>query len=96
MAKKDEAFRLFDEGKVPSSPEMEGRSRYDYYYEWQKSEGGATPSSAPMSEAKVKSGEAKGKVISELEMIAEPTEEVNGEAVLGDSLAGSFGKRFAF
>ena len=89
MTKKDEAFRLFDEGKVPSSPEMEGRSRYNYYYEWQKSEGGATPSSAPMSEAKVK-------VISELEMIAEPTEEVNGEAVLGDSLAGSFGKRFAF
>ena len=40
--------------------------------------------------------EAKVKVISELEMIAEPTEEVNGEVVLGDSLAGSFRKRFAF
>ena len=94
MTKKDEAFRLFDEGKVPSSPELKallpkGRSRYNYYYEWQRSEGGATPSSAPTSEA-------KGKVISELEMIAEPTEEVNGEAVPRDSLAGSFDKRFAF
>ena len=82
--------------KTTISPELKGRSRYNYYYEWQKSEGDATPSSAPISEAKVKSGEAKVKVISELEMIAEPTEEVNGEAVLGDSLAGSFGKRFAF
>ncbi len=52
--------------------------------------GGATPSSAPMSEAKVKSGEAKVKVISELEMIAEPTEEVNGERSWGTAWPGAF------
>lgn len=77
MTKKDEAFGLFDEGKIPNSPELKGRSRYNYYYQWQKSGGSATLSPRP-------SEEAKGKVISELEMIAEPMEEVNGEAILVD------------
>ena len=59
MNRKQQAFALFDEGKTVRSPEvkdlkLKSQSRYNYYYEWQKSEGGATPSSAPMSEAKVK------------------------------------------
>ena len=59
--KKEQAFALFSEGKTTSSPEVKGlklksQSRYNYYYEWQKSKGGATPSSAPSGEAKGKDG----------------------------------------
>ncbi len=58
MTKKDEAFRLFDEGKTALSPEvkafkLKSQTRYNYYLEWQKG-GGITPSSSP-------SGKAKGK-----------------------------------
>ena len=66
MTKKDEAFALFEEGKTALSPEvkalkLKSQSRYNYYYEWQKTKGGITPSSAPSGEAKGKSREAKGK-----------------------------------
>ncbi len=88
MNKKDKAFELFDEGKNPSSPEvkvlkLKGSTKYNYYSEWLKKRGDALPSSGTAGEAKAKSGGAKvkGKVISELEMLAEPMEEVNGEAV---------------
>lgn len=79
MSKKDKAFELFDEGKTTSSPEvkelkLKGATRYNYYAEWQKAGGVASPSPKAISEAKV-----KGKVVSELKMIAEPKEEVNEE-----------------
>jgi vacuolar-type H+-ATPase subunit I/STV1 len=45
MSKKDEAFRLFDEGKKPSDPEVKAlglsaKTRYNYYQEHKKSLGG--------------------------------------------------------
>ena len=62
MTKKDEAFRLFAEVSLAFSPEvkalkLKSQSRYNYYYEWQKTKGGNTPSSAPSGEAK---GEEQG------------------------------------
>lgn len=44
MSKKDRAFKLFDEGKTPISLEvkdlkLKGSTRYNYYYDWQKSRG---------------------------------------------------------
>jgi len=66
LTKKEAAFRLFAEGSLAFSPEvkalkLKSQSRYNYYYEWQKTKGGITPSSAPSGEAKGKSREAKGK-----------------------------------
>ena len=45
VTKKEEAFKLFDEGKTALSPEvkdlkLKSQTRYNYYYEWQKSNGG--------------------------------------------------------
>lgn len=77
-SKKDKAFQLFAEGKLPISPELKalklkGSTRYNYYYSWQR-QGGITASPESRSEAKVKGS----KVISELEMVV-PSEEVKGK-----------------
>lgn len=45
MSRKDEAFRLFDDGKKPSDPEVKAlglsaKTRYNYYQEYKKSLGG--------------------------------------------------------
>jgi len=45
MSKKDEAFRLFDEGKKPSDPELKAlglspKTRYNYYQDHKKTRGG--------------------------------------------------------
>ena len=79
MAKKDEAFKLFDEGKTAISPEvkdlkLKGTTRYNYYLEWQKKGGVVSTSSASSGEAK-----GRGKAISELAMVASPSEEANEE-----------------
>ena len=47
MSKKEEAFRLFDEGKKPSDPEVKSlglstKTRYNYYQEWKKQQDGST------------------------------------------------------
>lgn len=78
-SKRERAYQLFSEGKDSSSPEvialgMKSSTRYSYYSKWQKAGGAVSPSPKDISEAKV-----KGKVISELGMIAEPKEEVNEE-----------------
>jgi len=49
VTEKDRAFELFDEGKTASSPEvkalkLKGKTRYNYYAEWQKAGGAASPS----------------------------------------------------
>lgn len=72
MSKKDKAFDLFNEGKTPISPEvkdlkLKGSTRYNYFYEWQRSTGSATTSKA-----------TTGKVISECEMLV-PAGEVKPE-----------------
>ncbi len=41
MSKKDQAFKLFGEGKKPSSPEVKAlglasKTRYNYYQKWKK------------------------------------------------------------
>jgi len=79
VTKKDTAFALFDEGKVPLSPELKalglkGSTRYNYYYEWQKQGGTPLSSSESKGEGKVKGG----KIISELAMVV-PKEKVNEE-----------------
>ena len=56
MSKKEEAFKLFEEGKNPFSPEvkafeLKSHTSYNYYLEWQE-DGGITPSSSPSGEAK--------------------------------------------
>ncbi len=74
MSRRAEAFSLFDEGKVPSSPEvkalkLKGSTRYTYYDAWKKEKDippGSTVTSAE--------GKPKGKVISELEMVVPSTE----------------------
>lgn len=77
---KEQAYRLFNEGKTASSPEvkvlgLKSSTRYSYHTMWEKAGRPASaPGTPPASEPK-----AKGKVISELEMIAEPTEELNEE-----------------
>jgi hypothetical protein len=45
ISKKDEAFRLFDEGKRPGDPEVKSlglsaKTRYNYYQEYKKTRGG--------------------------------------------------------
>lgn len=79
VTKKDRAFVLFNEGKLPISPEvkalgLKGATRYNYYYAWQKQQGIPTSSSE---------GKEKGKVISELEMVVPVEEKVkeNGDKV---------------
>ena len=67
MSKKDKAFELFNDGKTPTSPEvkdlkLKGSTRYNYFYEWQRSTGSATTPKA-----------TTGKVISELEMLVPAT-----------------------
>jgi len=74
VTKKEEAFKLFDEGKDTSSPEvkalkLKGGTRFNYYLEWQKKGGIASSSSEPIGEAK-----RKGRAISELEMLVKPSE----------------------
>ena len=44
MTKKDKAFKLFDEGKNASSPEvkalkLKGRTKYNYYRDWKIAKG---------------------------------------------------------
>lgn len=46
--KKEIAFELFEEGKLPTDPEvkalgLKGKSKNTYYYEWQKSKGISSP-----------------------------------------------------
>lgn len=77
LTKKEQAFALFDEGKVPKSAEvkvlgLKGSTRYNYYYAWQRQS--PFPSSEPGSEGKVKGS----KVISELAMVT-ATEKVKEE-----------------
>ena len=85
--KKGIAFLLFDEGKTPSSPEikdlnLKGGTRYTYYDAWKKDR--------IFPEAIKPAGEAKpkGKIISELEMVAPSVEEK-----IEDKGEGSKGKK---
>ncbi len=59
MTRKEKAFKLFEEGKTASSPEvkalgLKGRTKYNYYLDWQKDRGVTSPSSESISEAKGK------------------------------------------
>lgn len=87
MTKKDQAFILFDEGKTPTSLEvkalkLKGSTRYNYYYDWQKSKGITRSSSGSASGAK-----GSGKAISELEMVIpkEVSESEEEEQGVGES-----------
>lgn len=57
MSKKDEAFKLFDEGKKPSDPEVKAlglsaKTRYNYYQEHKKSRGGDVSGVSEIQELK--------------------------------------------
>lgn len=57
MSKKDEAFRLFDEGKKPSDPEVKAlglsaKTRYNYFQEHKKSRGGDVSGVSEIQELK--------------------------------------------
>ena len=61
MTKKDEAFALFEEGKTALSPEvkalkLKSQSRYNYYYEWQKTKGAIHLHRHPPGKLKGKTG----------------------------------------
>lgn len=88
MTKKERAYQLFSEGKDSSSPGVKAlglkfSTRYSYCSTWPK-EGGplsapGTPSLMTEETRKKPRATVASKAISELEMIAEPTEEVNEE-----------------
>jgi len=86
LAKRQQAFALFDKGFNPSSPEIKKlglkyHTRHNYYWEWQKERGVVSPSSESEDAAKRKEAESpsqkpaasKGKTISELEMVVPPS-----------------------
>lgn len=65
MNKKNEAFRLFDEGKKPSGPEvvalkLKGHTRYSYYCDW-KNRGANTSLSKDEAEHLAKMAEQRKK-----------------------------------
>ena len=99
VTKKEEAFKLFDEGKNALSEEvkalrLKGKTRYNYYQDWQKARGVA-PSSP---EATLKANKP-GKAISELKMIishpqteeSEPEDEGEGGSEPEDEEEGGVG-----
>lgn len=52
-------------------------TKYNYYSDWQHGKGISAPSSGSVSEAKpISEAKGKGKIISELEIVVEPSKEV--------------------